>query len=76
VSRADKLATFMCRFTRDSGCLNLLEPPRPVQACGGIALPLPLPSYIDYIRLLYCDRTLKVEESDASPFKSGRQKNA
>jgi len=26
-----------------SGSLNLLEPSGPVQACNGIALPLPLP---------------------------------
>jgi len=30
-----------------SGSLNLLEPLGPVQACNGIALPLPLPSYYD-----------------------------
>ena len=28
-----------------SGSLNLLEPSGPVQACNGIALPLPLPFY-------------------------------
>jgi hypothetical protein len=27
-----------------SGSLNLLEPSGPVQACNGIALPLPLPA--------------------------------
>ena len=37
-----------------SGSLNLLEPSGPVQACIGIALPLPLPKciqnkdYMDY----------------------------
>jgi len=29
-----------------SGSLNLLEPSGPVQACNGIALPLPLPEQI------------------------------
>jgi len=28
-----------------SGSLNLVEPSGPVQACNGIALPLPLPPY-------------------------------
>ena len=30
---------FVCRLSRNSGSLNLLEPPGPVQACTGIALP-------------------------------------
>jgi len=30
-----------------SGSLNLLEPSGPVEACNGIALPLPLPLYYD-----------------------------
>ena len=38
VRRTDNLTTFMCRF---SGILKLLEPSGPVQACNGIALPLP-----------------------------------
>jgi len=29
-----------------SGSLNLLEPSGPVQACNGIALPLPFISYL------------------------------
>ena len=33
----------MCRTFLKSGSLNLLEPSGPVQACNGIALPLPLP---------------------------------
>jgi hypothetical protein len=41
VRRADNLTTFICRLFRNSGSLNLLEPSRPVQACNGIALPLP-----------------------------------
>jgi hypothetical protein len=38
VRRADILTTFMCRLSRNSGSLNLLEPKGPVQACNGIAL--------------------------------------
>ena len=38
VRRADNLATFICRFSRNSGSLKLLEPSGPVQACNGIAL--------------------------------------
>jgi hypothetical protein len=36
---ADNLTNFMCRLSRNSGGLNLLEPSGPVQACNGIALP-------------------------------------
>ena len=39
--RADSLTTFLCRLSSNSGSLNLLEPSGPVQACNGIALPLP-----------------------------------
>jgi hypothetical protein len=35
-----------------SGSLNLLEPPRSVQACNGPALPLPLPLPLPRIRKL------------------------
>ena len=31
-----------------SGSLNLLEPSGPVQACNGIAIPLPLPSWYKF----------------------------
>jgi hypothetical protein len=34
-----------------SGSLNLLEPSGPVQACNGIALPLPLPERVQGIFL-------------------------
>ena len=40
---ADELATFMCRLSRNSGGINILEHEGPVQASKGIALPLPLP---------------------------------
>jgi hypothetical protein len=36
---ADNLTIFMCRLSRNSGSLNLLEPQGPVQACSGKALP-------------------------------------
>ena len=35
---ADNLTTFMCRLSRNSGSLNLLEPSGPVQAYTAIAL--------------------------------------
>jgi len=41
VRRADNLTTFMCGIVLKSGSLDLLEPLGPVQACNGIALPLP-----------------------------------
>jgi hypothetical protein len=41
VRRADNLTTFMCRLSRNSRSLNLLEPQGPVLACSGQALPLP-----------------------------------
>jgi hypothetical protein len=37
--RADNLITFVCRFSRKPGSLNILEPSGPVQACIGVALP-------------------------------------
>jgi hypothetical protein len=39
---ADDLATFMCRMSRNSGGINLLEHEGPVQASKRIALTLPL----------------------------------
>jgi len=39
VKTADNLANFMCRYSRNSGSLNLPEPSWSVQACIGIALP-------------------------------------
>jgi hypothetical protein len=39
VLRADNLATFMCRLSRNSGSLNVVEPSGPLQNCIGIALP-------------------------------------
>jgi hypothetical protein len=38
VFKDDNLTTFMCRLSRNSGSLNLLEPSGPVQACNGVAL--------------------------------------
>ena len=38
---ADDLTAFMCRMSRQSGSLNLLEPSGPHWACNGTALPLP-----------------------------------
>ena len=38
--RADNLATFTSRMSRNSGSLNLLEPSGPVEGCLGIAAPL------------------------------------
>jgi len=35
------LTTFMCRLSWNLGASSLLEPSGPVQACNGIALPLP-----------------------------------
>jgi hypothetical protein len=40
VHRADNLTNLRCRLSES---LKLLEPSGPVQACNGIALPLPLP---------------------------------
>jgi hypothetical protein len=37
VRRAESTATLMCRFSRNSGRLRLLEPRGSVQACSGIA---------------------------------------
>jgi hypothetical protein len=41
VSRADNLTTFHEPTVLKSVSLKLLEPSGPVQACNGIALPLP-----------------------------------
>ena len=41
--RANNLTTFMCRVSWNLVVLNLLETSGPVQACNGIALPLPTP---------------------------------
>jgi hypothetical protein len=41
VRRADSLATFTSRLSKNSGKLNLLEPSGPVEGCLGIAAPLP-----------------------------------
>ena len=38
MTRADNVATFMCRLSRNSVSLNLLEPYGPVQVCVEIAL--------------------------------------
>ena len=40
--KADNIATSVCRFSWNVGSLNLLVPSGPVQACNGIALPLPV----------------------------------
>jgi len=44
------LATFMCRVSRNSVSLNLLEPSVPVQACIGITILLLIG--IIYIKIL------------------------
>jgi len=41
-----------------SGSLSLLEPSGPVQACNGIALPLPLPKYLKFGALSNTCRTV------------------
>jgi hypothetical protein len=40
VFRTDKLSTYICRWSRKSDSLYLLQPSGPVQACIRIALPL------------------------------------
>ena len=47
-----------------SGSLRLLEPSGPVQACNGIALPLPLP---EYNRFPFVDHPL-IKEMNYFPF--------
>ena len=49
-----------------SGSLNPLEPSGPVQACNGIALPLPLPyiygmSYFDVVRNILSYSALEIQ---------------
>jgi hypothetical protein len=39
---ADNLATFMCRLSKNTVILNLLEPEGTVHTCIGKAFPLPL----------------------------------
>jgi hypothetical protein len=62
VRRDDNPATLMYRLCRNSGSLCVLEPEDLVQACAGIALPLPLPSYLIVmavvLRLLYSVATI------------------
>ena len=43
-----------CAVVTKSGNLNLLEPSGPVQACNGIALPLPLPLHDNFSVYLHC----------------------
>ena len=38
---ADNLTTFLCAVVMKYGNLNFLEPSGPLQACNGIAFPLP-----------------------------------
>jgi hypothetical protein len=40
VPRAENIATFICRLSKNCASLNLLETSGLVQACTGIALPL------------------------------------
>jgi hypothetical protein len=40
---AGKLATFMCRLSRNPGSPNRLEPYGPISACRGTALDLKVP---------------------------------
>jgi hypothetical protein len=41
VIKADNLTTFLCQLSGNLGVSVPLEPSGPVQACNGIALPLP-----------------------------------
>jgi len=41
VHMADNAANFMCHLSRNSGGFNLLEHSWSIQACQGIAVPLP-----------------------------------
>jgi len=50
VRRADNLTTFMCRLTRNSRSLNLLEPSGPVQASKTIALPFNVLDILDIFK--------------------------
>ena len=43
VRRVDNLTTFMCRLSWNLGASASWNPSGPIQACNGIALPLPLP---------------------------------
>jgi hypothetical protein len=54
VHRTGNLATLIrvCRLSRNSGSLNLLEPSGPVQACNGTALPYFINSTISGKNLL------------------------
>jgi hypothetical protein len=52
-----------CADVLKSGSLNLLEPYGPVQACNGIALPLPLPCQVTPVfqmQLLVIQLTIKM----------------
>jgi len=47
VRKADSLATFMYRLSRNPGSLNLLQPSGPIQTSIVFALHLPLPVSIN-----------------------------
>ena len=52
------LRTFMCRLSRNSGSLKLLEPSRSVQPCIGVALPFTLTNtfwilHRGYVSMIY-----------------------
>ena len=51
MSRSD-ITTFKCRLPRNSGCLNLLEPYRLVQASIGSVLPIPYSLLTPWCRVL------------------------
>ena len=48
----DNTATFVFRFSRNSGSLNLLEPEEPGQACKSIALPSDICNFWRQLRVL------------------------
>jgi len=53
VRKADNLPQ-SCAVVTKSGSLNLLESSGPVQACNGIALPLPLVGVADNATISLC----------------------
>jgi hypothetical protein len=58
---ANNLTSFMCRLSKNSGSLKLLETSGPIQAYTGIALPLPLPfcTKLNFSHALYRPRSAR-----------------
>jgi hypothetical protein len=71
VLKADNLTTFMCRLSRNSMSLELLEPESPVRACNGVALPfvLQIPSQHKLLTLveLSLDRPFRLSRFSSIP---------